>query len=320
MQYFISFITGVALFYSFQYFPFLTLTFIVLSSVTLVLMKKFPFILILLAGTAFAFIRYEPVTDLPSIRDSLSLHGVFRSYPTKTEHGMFKQSLRIESAVNMKTGEKLHALAGRNIYLLSDRAFSPGTDCEGAVQFLKGKTRLNPGARHNNEQFAILVNLVYAKTGRTSLNSLIQNQRYRLDRFIDEHFGKDSGAFLKAITLGQKAGIDLELRNAFNRAGLAHILSISGTHFGLFSMFLFSLFGLIIKALPYRTLQRLTIFLSPSQAAVVLCLPCMLAYLCLSGAGIPAVRSFTMIGIFMAGLVIGRKGFWLNSLFLQHSL
>jgi competence protein ComEC len=40
----------------------------------------------------------------------------------------------------------------------------------------------------------------------------------------------------------------------------------------------------------------------------------MLAYLGLSGASIPAVRAFIMISLFLLGLVIGRKGFWLNSL------
>jgi competence protein ComEC len=278
-------------------------------------MKKFPFILILIAGTAFAFIRYEPVADLPSIRNPLSLRGIFQSYPTKTERGMFKQSLRIDSALNTKTGEQLYALAGQKIFLLSDRAFYPGTDFEGTARFLQKKIRLNPGARNNNEQFAILVNLAHAKEGRTSLNSLIQKYRYRLHRFFDANFSKDSGSLLKAITLNQKAEIDYELRNAFNTTGLAHILSISGTHFGLFSLFLFSLFSLSIKALPYRILQRLTIFLTPSQAAVLLCLPFMLAYLGLSGASTPAVRSFIMIGLFMIGLIIGRKGFWLNSLF-----
>jgi competence protein ComEC len=228
---------------------------------------------------------------------------------------MFKQSLQIDSALNTKTGEQLYALSGQKIFLLSDRAFYPGTDFEGTARFLQKKIRLNPGARNNNEQFAILVNLAHAKEGRTSLNSLIQKYRYRLHRFFDANFSKDSGSLLKAITLNQKAEIDYDLRNAFNTTGLAHILSISGTHFGLFSMFLFSLFSLSIKALPYRILQRLTIFLTPSQAAVLLCLPFMLAYLGLSGASTPAVRSFIMIGLFMIGLIIGRKGFWLNSLF-----
>jgi competence protein ComEC len=315
MQYFILFITGVFLFYALQFFPFLTVTLTLLSFITLALMKKFPFILILLAGSAFAFIRYEPVTDLPSFRDTLSLRGVFQSYPTETERGMFRQSLRIDLALDAKTGEKLHALTGQNIFLLSDRAFDPGTDFEGTARFLRKKIRLNPGARNNNEQFAILVNLTYAKEGKTTLNSLIENYRYRLYRFFDTKFGQDSGSLLKAITLNEKAEIDYDLRNAFNTTGLAHILSISGTHFGLFSMFLFSLFRLIIKALPYRILQRLTIFLTPPQAAVLLCLPFMLAYLGLSGASIPAVRSFIMIGLVMIGMIISRKSFWLNSLF-----
>jgi competence protein ComEC len=106
----------------------------------------------------------------------------------------------------------------------------------------------------------------------------------------------------------------VELRNAFNITGLTHILSISGSHFGLFSVLLFGIFRFIIRAFPYRTLQRITIYLTPSQVAAMLCLPVMLAYLGLSGASIPAIRSFIMIGLFLLGLVIGRKGYWLNSL------
>ena len=102
--------------------------------------------LIFLAGTAFAFIRYEPVTDLPTFRDPLSLRGVLQSYPTETEYGMFKQSLRVDLALDTKTGKKLHMLAGQNIFLLSDRAFYPRTDCECTARLLEGNTRLNPGA------------------------------------------------------------------------------------------------------------------------------------------------------------------------------
>jgi len=314
MPYFISFIAGVVLFYAFQYFPFLTVTLALSLSVALALKKNFPFIIILLAGMVFAFIRSEPVQGVPCIQDTISFQGAFYTYPTKTEHGKFRQSLRIDSAVNMKTGEKLHALAGQEIFLLSDRPFHPGTDCEGTARLLGSTMRLNP-VTSNNTQFALLLNLTHARQGKTTVNSIIQNYRYRLHRFIDANFEKDAGSLLKAITLNQKAEIDYDLRNAFNTTGLAHILSISGTHFGLFSLILFGLFDLIIKASPYRILQRLTIFLSPSQAAVIPCLPFMLAYLCLSGASIPAVRSFVMIGLFMVGLIIARKSFWLNSLF-----
>ena len=104
------------------------------------------------------------------------------------------------------------------------------------------------------------------------------------------------------------------MKDAFNSTGLAHVLSISGTHFGIFSVLLFGLFRLVIKFLPYSLLQRITLYVTPSQGAAALSLPFMLAYLALSGWSIPAVRSFIMISLFLIGLLIGRKRFWLNSL------
>jgi ComEC/Rec2-related protein len=40
----------------------------------------------------------------------------------------------------------------------------------------------------------------------------------------------------------------------------------------------------------------------------------MLFYLGISGGSLPALRSFVMISLFLAGLLLGRKGFWLHSL------
>jgi competence protein ComEC len=79
-------------------------------------------------------------------------------------------------------------------------------------------------------------------------------------------------------------------------------------------VFLFSIFRFIVRALPYKILQRITIFLTPSQVAALLTFPFMLAYFGLSGGSIPAMRSFIMISLFLLGLLIGRKGLWLNSL------
>ncbi len=121
---------------------------------------------------------------------------------------------------------------------------------------------------------------------------------------------------VSAITTGERRYINEELRDAFNSSGLAHILSISGTHFGLFSIFLFGGFRFLIKYLPYRVLQRITIYVTPSQGAAIFTLPFILAYLGLSGASIPAVRSFIMIGLFLIGFLIERKELWLNSLLL----
>ncbi len=183
------------------------------------------------------------------------------------------------------------------------------------VKFLGDRTRLNPGNLTSKEVYARLLELNKTESKRLSFCTEIQKLRYRLNKYIQANFEKDSSAFISAITTGQRASIDEDLRNAFNKTGLAHILSISGTHFGLFSVFLFGIFRFLMNVFPYRIFQRITIFLTPSQTAALLCLPFMLAYLGLSGGNIPAVRSFIMVGLFLLGLLIGRKGLWLNSLF-----
>jgi competence protein ComEC len=318
MVFFISFLTGIVLLYSSQYFPFSTVFAFLLPSIYLFIKRRFLPILIILSGIAFAFIRYEPAKDTSYTRGKeVVVRGIFKSYPAETESGMFKQSLDIGSAGDIKTGERLNDLVGQEIMLFSDREFYTGSEYEIAIKILRDRTRLNPGSRSSDELYANLLD-VRELTGETEFPpciSKIQEFRYRLNRYISENFKEDSGAFITAITTGERAFIDEELRDAFNKTGLAHILSISGTHFGLFSVFLFWIFRFLMSALPYRILQRITIFLTPSQAAAMLCIPFMLAYLGLSGWSIPAVRSFIMIGLFMFGLVIGRKGFWLNSLF-----
>jgi len=315
MQFFISFLTGIALFYSFQYFPFSTVFISVLSSIYLLVKKRLLLILIIISGIAFAFIRYESAKDIPDISGKeVTVRGVFESYPSKTDMGIFKQTFNIKSAVDIKTGEGLNEFGGKEVILFSNREFDPGSEFELAIKFLKSRKRLNPGEQSRDDLYANLIDIYDSGNRRISLSSKIQEYRYRLNKYIGENFKKDSGDFIASITTGRTTNMSEELRDSFNKTGLTHILSISGSHFGLFSVFLFSIFSFLIKASPYRLLQRITIFITPSQAAAILCLPFMLAYLGLSGGSVPAVRSFIMICLFLLGLIIGRKGFWLNSL------
>ncbi|MBM4140229.1 MAG: DNA internalization-related competence protein ComEC/Rec2 [Nitrospira sp.] len=315
MLFFLSFLSGVALFYTFQYFPYSSGFIFLLSSLWRTIKKRFIFIFLILLGIAFAFLRYEPLKDMSYIGGrEFVVKGIFESHPVKSDSDMFKQAFTIKSALDMKAGEMMDDLAGREIMLFSDKEFDSRTEYEIAIKFMRDRTRLNPGRWNKEELYANLLDVIDSGERKLSLNSRIQEYRYRLDRYIGENFKTDSGSLIAAMTIGQRAYVNEDLRNAFNSTGLAHILSISGTHFGLFSVFLFGIFRSLIQAFPYRILQRITIFLTPSQAAALLCLPFMIAYLCLSGGSVPAVRSFIMIGLFLFGLIIGRKGFWLNSL------
>jgi competence protein ComEC len=316
MSFFLSFLSGTVLFISFPYFPFSTISVFLLSSIYLTLKKRTFLTLIIILGIAFAFFRYEPLKELPQIwGKEVVLEGLFSSLPSETERGMFRQSLQVQSAFDENTLKEIYELRNQEVVILSDKEFSPGTKCRITVKFLRNETRQNPGDLASKEVYARLLELNKTENKKLSLITGTYELRYRLNKYIQANFKKDSSAFISAITTGQRSSIDEELRNAFNKTGLAHILSISGTHFGLFSIFLFGIFKFLINVLPYRILQRITIFLTPSQAAAILCLPFMLAYLGLSGGNIPAVRSFIMVGLFLLGLLIGRKGLWLNSLF-----
>jgi len=315
MIFFVLFLSGVALFYSFQYFPFSTISAFSLASIYLFRKKKFFLTLCILLGIAFTFLRYGHENDISHIigREVIA-RGVFQSYPVKTENDIFSQSIEIKSAVDNRTGEKLKELAGQKVNLFSGEEFQLGKEYEILIKLLRDRKRFNPGSMVSDQIYARLLKVDGSGNKRFSLNTEIQELRHRLSSYISENFKSDSAAFIAAITTGQMAYMDEDLRNAFNATGLAHILSISGTHFGLFSVFLFGIFRFLISIFPYRILQRITIFLTPSQAAALLCLPFMLAYLGISGGSIPAVRSFIMIGLFLLGLLIGRRGFWLNSL------
>jgi competence protein ComEC len=316
MSFFLSFLSGTVLFISFPYFPFSTISVFLLSSIYLTLKKRTFLTLIIILGIAFAFFRYEPLKELPQIwGKEVVLEGLFSSLPSETERGMFRQSLQVQSAFDENTLKEIYELRNQEVVILSDKEFSPGTKCRITVKFLRNETRQNPGDLASKEVYARLLELNKTENKKLSLITGTYELRYRLNKYIQANFKKDSSAFISAITTGQRSSIDEELRNAFNKTGLAHILSISGTHFGLFSIFLFGIFKFLINVLPYRILQRITIFLTPSQAAAILCLPFMLAYLGLSGGNIPAVRSFIMVSLFLLGLLIGRKGLWLNSLF-----
>ncbi len=316
MSFFLSFLTGIVLFHTFQYFPFSSIAVVFLSFIYLILKKRIFLVLIILSGIAFAFLRSEPAKDLPVIKGrEVVLEGFFSSLPAETEKGMFRQSVKVQSSFDENTGKEIYELRNQEVVILSDREFIPGAECKMTVKFLGDRTRLNPGNLTSKEVYARLLELNKTESKRLSFCTEIQKLRYRLNKYIQANFEKDSSAFISAITTGQRASIDEDLRNAFNKTGLAHILSISGTHFGLFSVFLFGIFRFLMNVFPYRILQRITIFLTHSQTAALLCLPFMLAYLGLSGGNIPAVRSFIMVGLFLLGLLIGRKGLWLNSLF-----
>lgn len=58
------------------------------------------------------------------------------------------------------------------------------------------------------------------------------NQRMRIRAYLSRLFSVDNAGLARAIILGDRSGLDTELRTAFSRAGLAHLMAVSGMHVG----------------------------------------------------------------------------------------
>jgi len=149
---------------------------------------------------------------------------------------------------------------------------------------------------------------------RTDLWTWMQNRRYLLGNVIDKSLSPEDAALHKAIILGLTGGISQEMRDAFSTTGLAHILSISGTHFGLLAFMIFKLIKMMVKFFPAKIFRRVTMYITPTQTAVLITMPVLIYYAFISGMSTPAVRALVMISIYMLALLLERRDQWLNSL------
>ncbi|MBI5639254.1 MAG: DNA internalization-related competence protein ComEC/Rec2 [Nitrospirae bacterium] len=314
MPVFISFVFGTLLFYLFPYFPFSAGIIFCAAALYLVFKRKFFLIPIIAVGLLYAFFRSSPEPSSPELWNrEIRLTGTFTPETTVPDRERL-QTFAADRAFDPDSGEQIELLHGEDIAVFSDFEADQADQYELILKTGRDRTRLNPGGMRPGRLYGTIVELHEKGDAPYSLSRDLNSSRRDLNDYVIKRFGRDSAGLIAAITTGEMSVLDEGIRDAFNVTGLAHMLSISGAHFGLFSVVIFGTFVFLIRRLPYRILQRVTLVASPPQIAAFLCLPFMLLYLGISGWSVPAVRSFIMISLFLAGLLIGRKGFWLNSL------
>ena len=154
------------------------------------------------------------------------------------------------------------------------------------------KPRLNPGAWNTRKPYARLRNVV--ATGQLKRSPALYMSRLsaNLSEEIDRRLPEAEASLVRAITTGQKSQMPQHVKESFRRAGLAHLLSISGTHFGFFALAIFFILRSMLERMPERYLLMLSMWLSPAQTASILAMPMLLFYLGLSGGNPPAARAF----------------------------
>jgi competence protein ComEC len=114
---------------------------------------------------------------------------------------------------------------------------------------------------------------------------------------------------LTALLIGDQKRIPADLSAAYTRAGVNHILSISGFHVGIISYFI------VMAALLLATRsEQLALRMNLRRAVLLLSLPAMLLYLLLTGSAAATARSVIMLAAFVLALYAERETDPVNAL------
>lgn len=132
---------------------------------------------------------------------------------------------------------------------------------------------------------------------------LVERLREGVRDFYRRGLAPEAYGLCKALVLGQTDGITQDMREAFDRTGLGHILAVSGLNIGLVAWLSFS--GLRrLLSLSYSLMLRLD---TRRLAALLTCIP-VVGYTALAGFQVSCQRAMVMGLVFLFSIVIGRAG------------
>ncbi len=303
------FILGVFIFHLLPYFPVLLSIALVVITGLLIKGKDLWKILFLLAGILYSFIRAEDL-NLEDIKGDATVgREIYAKAIFLSVEKAPSQKLRYK--VLLKSCNVRPCPSYLNIY--TEAVIEPGSEAEVLLHLSRKRHGLVPGLIESSYNArSIRIDGIKRAEG---LRWIIEKQRLILYDLFGKIFQERSRGLARALVTGHRE-IEPEVREAFRKTGLSHLLSISGTHFGLLFTIIFFFFKRILLLLPYNTFHKLTTYVSVNLLSVLFTIPFLLWYLLLSGMQIPALRSFLMILCFLLGLFIGRRYYWFMGLSL----
>ncbi|HKK91503.1 MAG TPA: DNA internalization-related competence protein ComEC/Rec2 [Desulfobacteraceae bacterium] len=140
--------------------------------------------------------------------------------------------------------------------------------------------------------------------------SSIDRYRERFSRFIGTTLdGQDAAALLSALVTGKRELVDDTVEEAFSRAGIIHLLAISGLHMSIIAALVFYLFNRLFSLCRFLLIRGWA-----AKAAAIATLGPLLFYGFLSGFAPSTQRAFIMISVFMVSLAADREPDSLNTL------
>lgn len=188
----------------------------------------------------------------------------------------------------------------------------------GATVKIKGKGALfknatNPG-EFDKRKFYEITGVTYRLQNAVVLSESdsydpILDVLYRCRRSmsgrIDVALPKNEASVMKTMILGEKTEIESDLKELYQRNGIAHVLSISGLHISLIGIGIYR----IINALSGRR-----------RIAAAISIPIVILYATMAGFSVSSVRAIIMFSMSMVAIVLGRTYDQLTALALSGAI
>jgi len=256
--------------------------------------------------------QHSELLSLANRGAKVIVEGTVREQPRiSNEGGRFV--LRSDRIFIEGMGQKVREDLQVNIFQ-NMRVFSPGEKIRFPAKLRPFNNFNNPG-RYNYESAMKLRGISCTASvsdgrkvvliGEGELEfplEILEKARRPIRSLFHSALSPRNDALFRALILGERQGIDLELREIFNKTGLGHVLAVSGLHIGLVAWLAFTLVkGLL--SLSYGLALKADI---RKVAAIITVFP-IVAYTCLAGFHVSSQRAMIMALAYLFSIIIGRE-------------
>lgn len=140
----------------------------------------------------------------------------------------------------------------------------------------------------------------FTPTEDKGVTGLLYNIRKAVSNRLDEMYESDVAALMKSVILGDKTDIPDKTMNLFRRAGVSHVIVVSGAHMSVISIIAMWM----VSCMPMFRRKRYA----------VICSVAVVCFMLLSGFGPSVTRAGICSLLVLMGLMSGRKANMLNLL------
>ena len=249
-----------------------------------------------------------------------------RTYFTNTKFlpfPLWKQTIsgEIAEAYSTHTGQKIilknvnikNASITPKVIRLSFKEHSPKLNPGDDLTFLG---QLSPPSAHQALRFfyqgiEAQGGIQKILTHHTGAAGFFENTRDKIMTRLWQHLSPTQAEIAIPLITGEQQVVSSDLYATYRKAGIAHVLSVSGFHMALLAGFVFFLIRGLLALMP-----KICSLVSAKKLAAVVAFFVTGFYLFISGHQVPAIRSFMMISLVFLGILIDRKTVSLYSLLL----